>query len=168
MTTMIEGYVSAIENNKMLELGYKYMVEGDWKELDTYDPWSGMPNVSHNTHFFTDRAEAEAYAMAQNWVFNHNVHGTVVEMKHEETYEEWNARITREKEERKAKKIARDLEKGITPEMRKAMTAKKRHEGAIRKMEAEIKRLKAEIENERAEVEYWEKRLAEETAKANG
>lgn len=156
------------KNNEMLALGYKFAVEGDWKTNDSTDPWSGMPGVDSNLHFFTERDEAEAYATAQTWVFCPTVHGKVIELKREETDAERMEREAREKEERKAKKIARDLEKGITPEMRKAMTAKKRHEGAIRKMEAEIERLKAEIEAERAEVERCAKWLAEETEKANG
>lgn len=155
-------------NNEMLALGYKFAVEGDWETNDRTDPWSGMPCVDRNLHFFTDRDEAETYAATQTWVFNSNIHGKVIELKREETNAEREEREAREKEERKAKKIARDLEKGITPEMRKAMTAKKRHESAIRKMEAEIERLKAEIEAERAEVERCAKWLAEETEKANG
>lgn len=53
----------------------------------------------------------------------------------------------------KARKIARDLANGITPEKRKAINNLKRHEGEIRHLEAEIERLKEELEIEKKIVE---------------
>jgi len=165
MTTMIKGFVGAEENNAMMEQGYKFCVEGDWRETEATDPWSGMPVIASTTHFFTDRTEAEAYAAAQNWPFNPAIHGTVKEMKHEETREEWMARLEREKAEREARKAkkkaereARDLANGITPEARRLMNMLKRHEAEIRKMEAEIEDLKKRIEKE--------KEIVKETAEA--
>ena len=153
MTTMIKGgsrfLLSAEENNEMMEQGYKYMVEGDWETLNSTDPWSGMPNTTSNLHFFTDYDEAKEYADAQTWVFCHDIHGTVEELKREETRAEREEREAREAEERKARKIARDLAKGITPEKRKAMNNLKRHEGTVKALEAEIERLKAELEVEK-------------------
>lgn len=55
------------------------------------------------------------------------------------------------KEEVKKRKIEKDLANGITPEMRKAMTTKKRYETEIRKAEKEIEKLKKQI------AEYTEK-----------
>ena len=46
------------------------------------------------------------------------------------------------KEEAKKRKIEKDLANGITPEMRKAMTTKKRYETEIRKAEKEIEERK--------------------------
>lgn len=63
-------------------------------------------------------------------------------------------RIKAEKEAAaKARKVARDLANGITPEKRKAINNLKRHEGAIRHLEAEIERLKEELEIEKRIVE---------------
>ena len=157
MTTMIKNasrfLLSAEENNEMVEQGYKYMVEGDWETLNSTDPWSGMPNTTSNLHFFTDYEEAKEYADAQTWVFCHDIHGTVEELKRKETRAEREEREAREAEERKARKIARDLAKGITPEKRKALNSLKRHEGEARRIEAEIEALKAELEAERKIIE---------------
>jgi len=153
MTTMIKGgsrfLLSAEENNEMMEQGYKYMVEGDWKTTESIDPWSGMPNTTSNLHFFTDYEEAKEYADAQTWVFCSDIHGEVEELKRKETRAECAERMAREAEERKARKIARDLAKGITPEKRKALNSLKRHEGTVKALEAEIERLRAELEVEK-------------------
>lgn len=157
MTTMIKGgsrfLLSAEENNEMMEQGYKYMVEGDWETTESIDPWSGMPNTTSNLHFFTDYDEAKEYADAQTWVFCSDIHGKVEELKRKETRAECAERMAREAEERKARKIARDLAKGITPEKRKALNSLKRHEGEARRIEAEIEALKAKLETERKIIE---------------
>lgn len=55
----------------------------------------------------------------------------------------------KKKKESKKKKIERDLAKGITPEMRKAMNNARRYELQIEKLEAELKELKEK-------KAYWE------------
>ena len=147
MHGMIQGFLTAEQNNKMLALGYKYKVEGDFAITSGTDPWSGMPNTTSNTHFFTDKAEAEAYAAKQTWVFNEDIHGTVVEMKHEETRAEWDARYQREEAEKKAKKAAREATNaaalGITVEEYKKY---KKDKSILKKLPAEIAECEAEIQ----------------------
>ena len=83
MTTMVKGrFVSTKVNDLMADAGYKYKVEGDWQLLGRVDPLDGMPEVSGNTHYFTDHDEAKAYAIAQEWVFNPDLRGVVEEVKH--------------------------------------------------------------------------------------
>jgi predicted RNase H-like nuclease (RuvC/YqgF family) len=57
------------------------------------------------------------------------------------------------KEEAKKRKIEKDLANGITPEMRKAMTTKKRYETEVRKAEKEIEELKKRIAEYTAKIE---------------
>ena len=169
MTAIImNDFITAEQNNALMALGYAWKVKGDWKTTDRVDAWSGMPEVTGSTHYFTDRTEAEAYAVTQTWVFNSNIHGTVEAVEHMETRKEWEERMAREEAEkeakraqRKAEKEARDLAKGITPEMRKAMTAKKRHETEIRKLTEEIERLTARIAEERENIAWWDAKIAE-------
>jgi hypothetical protein len=40
-----------------------------------------MPEVDSNTYFFDNRAEAEAFAMTQRWIFNPDIHANVYEIK---------------------------------------------------------------------------------------
>ena len=83
MTTMVKGrFVSTKVNDMMADAGFKYKVEGDWQLLDRVDPLDDMPEVSGNTHYFTDLNEAKAYAIAQEWVFNSDLRGLVEEVKH--------------------------------------------------------------------------------------
>lgn len=78
MTTMVKGlYTSHKMDETMSKAGYRYKVEGDWYTLDRFDPMDGMPVVDGNTHYFTNKPEADAYALAQVWVFNSDLHGFV-------------------------------------------------------------------------------------------
>ena len=82
MTTIKGRFISTKVNDMMADAGFKYKVEGDWQLLDRVDPLDGMPEVSGNTHYFTDHDEAKAYAIAQEWVFNPDLRGVVEEVKH--------------------------------------------------------------------------------------
>ena len=76
MTTMVKGrFVSTKVNDMMADAGFKQV-------LDRVDPLDDMPEVSGNTHYFTDLNEAKVYAIAQEWVFNSDLRGLVEEVKH--------------------------------------------------------------------------------------
>lgn len=77
MTIITNRNITAKQNNELMDMGYNWKVEGDWFTLDTIDPWSGTPDVDGKLHFFTDYAEAEAYAMTQTWIFNNKIHSKV-------------------------------------------------------------------------------------------
>lgn len=154
MTKVIQGiYVTTKEHNKAVEEGYKFYVVGDWVMTDTIDPWSGMPNIDGNTHYFTDREEAQEYAQKQTWVFNSDIHGTVEEATHRETEEEVAERVRKEEIEeankKKQKEITKAKEMGMTVEeyrgYKKIDTKKKRYQREIKKMEEEIARMQKEI-----------------------
>lgn len=80
MTKINKSFVNAEEKNNLYKAGYRYIVEGDYRTLDSTNPWSGMPNTTNNIYAFTDKAEAEAFAVTQIWVFNPDVHARVEEL----------------------------------------------------------------------------------------
>ncbi len=150
---VIKGMAKPEQNNDMMEKGYKFKVKGDWKTGDDVDPWSGMPNVDRNTHFFVDRADAEAFAQKQHWPFNKNISGKVVELSHEETHDEFKARTAKEKADKAAKKVASDERKaaelGISVDELKKRRAKQslatRLKREIASHEEELEKLKAQL-----------------------
>ena len=77
MIKINKDFVTPEEKNNMYEIGYRYMVEGDYRIVGGIDPWNGMPNVTNNIYAFTDKDEAEVFAKTQIWVFNHDVHAKV-------------------------------------------------------------------------------------------
>lgn len=77
MTKINKDFMTPEEKNNMYEIGYRYMVEGDYRIVGGIDTWTGMPNVTNNIYVFTDKDEAEAFAKTQTWVFNHDVHAKV-------------------------------------------------------------------------------------------
>lgn len=82
-------YINAEEKNELYKRGFRYIVKGDYKILDSIDPWSGMPNTTNNIYAFTDKAEAEAFAVTQIWVFSPDVHSSVEELpEHTKTWTE--------------------------------------------------------------------------------
>ena len=84
MTIKIEKSQYAITFNEMknfYQAGFRFYCDGDYRTTKDIDPWSGMPEVDSNTYFFDNRAEAEAFAMTQRWVFNPEVHAHVHEIK---------------------------------------------------------------------------------------
>ena len=84
MTMKIEKSQYAITFNEMKnfsQAGFRYYCDCDYRTTENIDPWSGMPEVESNTQFFTDKAEAEAFAITQRWVFNPEVHAHVYEIK---------------------------------------------------------------------------------------
>ena len=144
----------ADNKNKMYAEGYRYYVYGNYRVQSTIDPWSGMPNVEGDITFFSDKAEAEAYAKTQIWVFNSNVTAEVETLKeHEETWAERRERERKEAEEAKAKKLAKEMAKaeaqGMTlEEYKKAQALKKKKARLAR----EIAELEAEIAEKNAEL----------------
>ena len=157
---IITTYLTAAERNTLYKKGYRFFCKGDYKTLETTDPWSGMPNTTHNIYVFTDKEEAETFAKTQKWVFNPNVTSEVYEIpEHTETPEEFKARQAKIKAERKAKKEAKEREiaekAGMTLEEYRKEKAKK----------AQITRIKNEIERLEEELNYKKehlKRLIEE------
>lgn len=150
-----KNYIGAEFRNAMYAEGYRYYVRGNHRVLPTTDPWSGMPDVESDTVFFTDKAEAEAYAKTQIWVFNPDITATVNTLKeHEETMEETHARLQREAEEAKAKKLAKETAKaeamGMTlDEYKKFKTLKARKAKLAKKiaeLEAELAEAKTKFE----------------------
>ena len=152
---------TAEENNALLMLGYAWKVRGDWALTDRTDPWSGMPEVESAEHFFTDHAEAEAYAIRQVYPLNHEVRGTVEKVERMETREEREAREAEEKAKREAKRKAREAEAGY-----KAHRNYKRCETEIRKMREEVARLEKAIREAETKKAHWARQYEEETGKA--
>ena len=142
-------YIGPDTKNDLYKKGYRFIVNGDYRILDTIDPWSGMPDTTNNVYAFTDRAEAEAFAETQIWVFNPEVHAKVEELpEHTETYKERRAREDKEKAERKAKREAKEAQKAAEVDMtveeyRKA----KAHKAQITRVKNEIKRLEDQLAN---------------------
>lgn len=152
-----DTYATAELLNELYNLGYRYITEGDYATLDTFDPWSGMPNTTNNIYAFDNKEEAEAFAEKQIWVFNDKVHAKVKEIPpHTKTWGEIAKEEAKAKAERKAKAEARKIEKakamGLTLEEYKAEEKRKR----------EIKIIKKEItalEKELAEKKTYLKKL---------
>lgn len=126
------------------------MTKGDWFEY-----MRGGYNYSVDKTNITAETPEQAIEIAQSqhpdMVINKGYVKSLEEIEAERKAEE-EARAKREQEEaeRKAKreaakqrKIERDLAKGITPEMRKAMTYSKRYAKQIKELEAELTELKA-------------------------
>ena len=153
MEKIVKDYVTAEQNNKMFEQGFKYKVTGDYTLGSSIDPWSGMPNVNSNTHFFTDKAEAEAYAAWQEHPFGEFFTATVYEVKHELTHAEWQDKFERERQERKDKEAARlarkAAEAGLTIEEYKSKVSRdrtnKRQTKDLECAKAEVARLEDEL-----------------------
>ena len=70
----------AEELNAAYEAGFRYMCEGNYRTTNGTDPWSGMPNTTSDVFAFTTKEEAEAFALAQEWVFNKDIHAKVYEI----------------------------------------------------------------------------------------
>ena len=152
MIKISKKFVDAEEKNDLYKAGYRYLVEGDYETLGTRDPWSGMPDTTNNIYAFSDRTEAEAFAVKQIWVFNPNVHADVVEIpEHTETFAEWREEENRKKAARKAKKEANEARKaaeaGMTVEEYRAKckraTLAKKVANEIAELEKELARKKA-------------------------
>lgn len=152
MTKINNSFVNAKEKNDLYKAGYRYIVEGDYKILDSIDAWSGMPNTTNNIYAFTDKAEAEAFAVTQTWVFNSEVHARVEELpEHTKTWDEIREEKDKARAERKAKREANEAKKaadaGMTVEEykaeRKRINLVKRVTKEIAKLEAELVRKKA-------------------------
>ena len=155
-TKINKSFLQAEDKNNLYEAGYRYIVQGDYKILDSIDPWSGMPNVTNNIYAFTDKAEAETFAITQIWVFNRDVHATVEELpEHTKTWAEICEEEAKKKAERKAKKEANEAKKaaeaGMTIEEYKAE----------RKRLSNIRKIKNKIIETEAELNRLTKRLKE-------
>lgn len=156
MTKIYESYINAERKNDLYKAGYRYIVECDYRTLETTDPWSGMPNTTNNICAFTDKAEAEAFALTQIWVFNPDVHASVEELpEHTRTWDEINAEEVKRRADLKAKKAeaeARNAAKaGMTVEEYRAKKNKERY----------IKTLARDLAKAEAEVERLREKLAE-------
>ena len=84
MTIKIEKSQYEITANEMknfAQAGFRYYCDCDYRATKKIDPWSGMPEVESNTCFFSNKAEAEVFAITQRWVFNPEVHAKVHEIK---------------------------------------------------------------------------------------
>ena len=83
MTVKFEKKIYAADDimKEMYKAGYRFYCNGDYKIMDTKDPWSGMPEVDCNTYFFTTEEEANNFAITQRWVFNPEIHAKVYKIK---------------------------------------------------------------------------------------
>lgn len=137
-----------------------------WMTYEQYDRYmSGA--IFYN--FQTEYVEAETPEQAK----------AIVKMTHDDCYQVNDCIITKEQEEAeaaakaaafaaeqqkredaKARKIARDLANGITPEKRKALTNQKRHESAVRGLRAKIAELEAEIAEHERKAAWWAEEAA--------
>lgn len=98
--------ITAEEYNELFDKGYHYYVKGDYEDLKPIDPWSHMPNINWNIHFFVNKSDAEAYAARQTCVFNHNIHSEVKEMTTKwKTYDEFVAEEEERRNIRRKKKL---------------------------------------------------------------
>lgn len=152
MTNLYDMSLTAEEMNDLYKAGYRYLVQGDFKVLNRYDPWTGMPDVTENLYAFSDKAEAEAFAEKQIWVFNPEVHSSVEEIpEHTETRTEYLERKAKEKAERKAKREATEAKKaaeaGLTVEEYKA---EKKRVALAKKVAKEIAELETELARKKA------------------
>jgi len=147
------SFVDAELNNKMYAMGYKFYCHGDFKVLDSIDPWSGMPNVDSNTYFFDTEEEANAFAKANLYPFS-NTPAVVRKLEeHLDTWEEKKAKEEKARTEAKAKRLAKETAKaealGMSLEDYKAMMKKERKIKALKKnivnLESELEELKAEL-----------------------
>ncbi len=147
MKKICQSYVNAEARNALYAEGYRYIVEGDYKVADSTDPWSGMPNTTNNIYAFTDKAEAEAFAVKQIWVFNPKVHADVEALpEHTETYAESVERYDREKAERKAKKEAKEVEKAAALNLTlDEYKAEKNRQARIKRLRREMVKLEEEL-----------------------
>lgn len=152
-----KSYLDANTRNELYTQGYRYMVEGDYKEMASLDPWSGMPMIENNYYIFDNKDEADAFALTQYHIFS-KAHPIVEPIpEHTETMAEWSARFQAEKAAEKAKKDARDTVKasamGLSLE---EYRAEKKRQAKIRKMRREIERLENELTEARAKLERLE------------
>jgi len=147
------SFVDAELNNKMYAMGYKFYCHGDFKVLDSIDPWSGMPNVDSNTYFFDTEEEANAFAKANLYPFS-NTPAVVRKLEeHLDTWEERKAKEEKARAEAKAKRLAKETAKaealGMSLEDYKVMMKKERKIKALKKnianLESELEELKAEL-----------------------
>lgn len=147
--------INAELKNSLYAEGFRYLCEGDYRTLGSTDPWSGMPNTACNLYFFTDKAEAEAFAKKQIWVFNPNVHATVHELPaHTETWEE-----IREKEAKaKALKAKRKAEREAAEAKKKGMTVEQLRES--KKIAAQKRRYTREIADFEKQIADLQKAIA--------
>lgn len=152
MTKINKSFINAEEKNNLYKVGYRYIVEGDRRILDSTDPWSGMPNTTNNIYAFTDKTEAEAFAVTQVGLFNPTIHARVEELpEHTKTWTEIVEEEAKKKAERKAKREATEAKKateaGMTVEEyraeRKRIALAKRVANEIAELEAELARKKA-------------------------
>lgn len=158
MTKIEKDFLRAEEKNELYKAGYRYIVKGDYKALDSIDPWSGMPNTTNNIYAFSDRAEAHAFAATQILVFTRDGHADVeVLPEHTQTWDEYREEEAKKKAERKAKKEANEAKKaaeaGMTVEEYKA---ERKRIALVKKMTKEIAELEAELARKKAFLEKLE------------
>ena len=110
------------------------------------------------TEYITAKNEEEAKATVQKnnpTCFYINPYIITREQEEAEKVAHENARKVEEEKKAaaKARKEARDMAKGITPEKRKAINNLKKHEGNARYLERQIEELKKELAEELAIIE---------------
>ena len=147
MKKIEKSYLKPEEKNNLYEMGFRFIVQGDYKILKTTDPWSGMPDVGHNLYAFSKESDAKEFATKQKWPFNKEISATVEAIpEHTETLTEYAERQAKEKAERKAKKEANEAKKaaeaGMTIEEYKA---EKKRISLIKSITKEIPELEKEI-----------------------
>ena len=149
MKNVGEMFTPEVKNNLYKE-GFRFVVSGDYKVLDTVDPRDGMPIINNNHYVFTEKKEAEEFALTQTFPLTGNCPKVYEIPEHTETW----ADIIRESEEEKAKKEAKEREKAKKAgmsleefrEFKKLEAKKRRYAREITKMKEEIENLKKEIE----------------------
>ena len=152
MMKIEKSYLKAEELNNLFEMGYRFVVRGDFKTLDNDDPWSGMPEVTNNYYAFDNKAEAEAFAVNQIWVFDPDIHAEVKTIPaHTETAAEKEERYKKEAAERKAKKEAAEAKKAAEAGMTvKEYRAEKRRVALAKKLTKEIAEMEKELLRKKA------------------
>lgn len=157
-TKINKSFLQAEDKNNLYEAGYRYIVQGDYKILDSIDPWSGMPNVANNIYAFADKAEAEAFAVTQIWVFNPDVHARVEELpEHTKTWAETLEEEAKKKAERKAKREADEAKKAAEA----GMTVEEYEYKTVCKRLSNIRKIKNKIIETEAELSRLTNRLKE-------
>lgn len=147
-----KSYLSAEEKNILYEEGFRYLVEGNYRCTSMIDPRSGMPDTTHDIFAFTDKTEAEAFAIKQKWIFNKEIHADVKQIpEHSKTATEIQEEKAKKVAEKKAKKEANEAAKATAAGMTIAeYRAERKRIALAKRLTREIAELEAELNRKRA------------------
>ena len=149
------------ELNALYAEGFRFRCDGDYRIVNAFFNFDGMPTVTNNTYVFDNFHDANVFAEKQIHPVFPTLHAFVREIPaHTETLKEEEARKAKAKEEAKAKREAKKIELAKKAGMTVAeYEAEQKRKAAIKRAEKKIAQIKDDIAKAQARLAEAEKQL---------